>query len=44
MMVSDSSTAAQDTLRGDILAMGRDDFVSMADVQGQMTVVDWPTR
>lgn len=35
-MVSDSSTAAQDTLRGDILAMGRDDFVSMADVQGQI--------
>jgi hypothetical protein len=28
-------TTAKDTLRGDILAMG-DDFVSMADVQGQI--------
>ena len=26
-----------DTLRGDILAMGRDDFVSMTDVQGQIS-------
>jgi hypothetical protein len=34
MMVSDSNTAAQDTLRDDILAIGRDDFVSLADVQG----------
>jgi hypothetical protein len=29
-----SETAARDTLRGDILAVGMDDFVSMADVQG----------
>ena len=29
--------APQETLRGDILAMGRDDFVSMADVQGQIS-------
>jgi hypothetical protein len=29
-----SETAARDTLRGDILAVGVDDFVSMADVQG----------
>ncbi len=29
--------APQEILRGDILAMGRDDFVSMADVQGQIS-------
>jgi hypothetical protein len=34
--MSESSSTAQDTLRGDILAMGGDDFVSMADVQGQI--------
>jgi hypothetical protein len=35
--MKEPETTAQDTLRGDILAMGRDDFVSMADVQGQIS-------
>lgn len=35
--MTEPGTTAQDTLRGDILAMGRDDFVSMADVQGQIS-------
>ncbi|MDT7722991.1 MAG: hypothetical protein QOE94_4002 [Mycobacterium sp.] len=35
--MTEPETTAQDTLRGDILAMGRDDFVSMADVQGQIS-------
>jgi hypothetical protein len=30
----ESNTTAQETLRGDILKVGGDDFVSMADVQG----------
>jgi hypothetical protein len=34
--MSEPTSTAQDTLRGDILAMGGDDFVSMADVQGQI--------
>jgi hypothetical protein len=32
--MTDSSTTAQDTLRDDILAGGRDDWVSMAEVRG----------
>jgi hypothetical protein len=35
--MTEPGTTAQDTLRGDILAMGCDDFVSMADVQGQIS-------
>jgi hypothetical protein len=35
--MTEPETTAQDTLRGDILAMGCDDFVSMADVQGQIS-------
>jgi hypothetical protein len=35
--MTEPRTTAQDTLRGDILAMGCDDFVSMADVQGQIS-------
>ena len=35
--MTEPGTTAQETLRGDILAMGRDDFVSMADVQGQIS-------
>jgi hypothetical protein len=35
--MTEPETSAQETLRGDILAMGRDDFVSMADVQGQIS-------
>jgi hypothetical protein len=31
--MKDSGNTAQDTLRADILAIGHDDFVSMADVQ-----------
>lgn len=31
------TTTAQDTLRGDILAGGLDDWVSMADVRGRIT-------
>jgi hypothetical protein len=34
--MKDSGNAAQDTLRADILAMGHDDFVSMADVQASI--------
>lgn len=34
--MEDLETKARATLRGDILAMGHDDFVSMADVQGQI--------
>ena len=32
--MTESQSTAQDTLRGDILAVGVDDFVSLADVQG----------
>jgi hypothetical protein len=32
--MTEPGTTAQDTLRGDILASGRDDWVSMADVRG----------
>jgi hypothetical protein len=35
--MTDPDAMALGTLRGDILAMGRDDFVSMADVQGQIS-------
>jgi hypothetical protein len=35
--MTESGTTAHDILRGDILAMGRDDFVSMADVLGQIS-------
>jgi hypothetical protein len=35
--MTEPDTTAQNTLRGDILAMGRDDYVSMADVQGQIS-------
>jgi hypothetical protein len=33
-MVTESGSSAQDTLREDILAVGMDDFVSLAAVQG----------
>jgi hypothetical protein len=33
-MVTESGSSAQDTLREDILAVGTDDFVSLAAVQG----------
>ena len=32
--MTEPGSRAQETLRGDILAVGIDDFVSMADVQG----------
>jgi hypothetical protein len=35
--MSEPAATAMNTLRGDILAMGRDDFVSMADVQGRIS-------
>lgn len=35
--MTEPDTTARDTLRSDILAMGRDGFVSMADVQGQVS-------
>jgi hypothetical protein len=35
--MTESGSTARATLRGDILAMGRDDFVSMADLQGQIS-------
>lgn len=34
--MTESEMTAQDTLRGDILASGHDDWVSMADVQGRI--------
>jgi hypothetical protein len=42
--MTEPGTTAQDTLRGDILATGRDDFVSMAAVQGRISRGRWPTR
>lgn len=35
--MTESESSARDTLRCDILAMGRDGFVSMADVLGQVS-------
>jgi hypothetical protein len=35
--MTEPRTTAEDALRGDILAMGCDDFVSMADVLGQIS-------
>lgn len=35
--MTEPTTTVQDTLRGDILAGGVDDWVSMADVQGRIT-------
>jgi hypothetical protein len=35
--MTEPGNTAHDILRGDFLAMGRDDFVSMADVQGQIS-------
>ena len=35
--MTEPTIKAMETLRGDILAMGRDDFVSMADVQGRIS-------
>jgi hypothetical protein len=35
--MSEPGTTAQDILRGDILASGRDDWVSMAAVQGRIS-------
>src|ERR1700678_4212868 len=35
--MTEPGTTAQDILRGDILAMGCDDFVSMADVEGRIS-------
>ncbi|WP_418002335.1 hypothetical protein ACNO8X_19510 [Mycobacterium sp. PDNC021] len=34
--MTEPTTTAQDLLRADILASGRDDFVSMADVRGRI--------
>ena len=35
--MTEPASAAQDTLRSDILASGHNDFVSMADVQGRIS-------